>query len=266
MSCTTAPTPRDQEAPANDGFVLGRAGRNAAYVRVSPAPRVGPRVANLVLTFAELLAGAVILDAAVKGDSISNVVKGIATSHPLPGSTPAGAAAGAASATTAAPGTYVNPVPGATLSRTDEGVDYTLGPQGFLAPGNSKVINTNAGFFRGGSIVLQLLDGPNAGSQYFVAEGVKPAAGIRNGAIVAAGTKVADAISSPYNGIVGNIEAGWWKGSAPLAQVTGGYHPDGAVTAAGAHWDSFVQALHGVAHPSNTVQIGDLGSLGPGAL
>jgi hypothetical protein len=50
---------------------------------------------------------------------------------------------------------------------------------------------------------------------------------------------------------VGNIEAGWWKNGQPLAQSTGGYSPDGEVTAAGAAWDAFIRALGGVAHPSN---------------
>lgn len=48
-------------------------------------------MANLVLTFAEVLAGAVVLDAAVKGDSIANVVRGQATQHSLPGAASSGA-------------------------------------------------------------------------------------------------------------------------------------------------------------------------------
>jgi hypothetical protein len=83
-------------------------------------------MANLVLSFAELLAGAVLVDAAVKGDSIANVIKGQATMHPLAGAG-SGSGSGSGSANVA-PGSYTNPVPGATLSRTDEGVDYTLGP------------------------------------------------------------------------------------------------------------------------------------------
>jgi hypothetical protein len=80
--------------------------------------------------------------------------------------------------------------------------------------------------------------------------------------VVQAGQKVADAISSPYNGILGNIEAGWWRNGVPLAQSTGGY-TEGEVTAAGAAWDAFVKALGGVAHPSNTSH-GSLTGLGLG--
>lgn len=42
-------------------------------------------MANLPLAFAELVIGAVVIDAAVKGDSIANVVRGAATSHPVAG-------------------------------------------------------------------------------------------------------------------------------------------------------------------------------------
>jgi len=44
-------------------------------------------VANLVLAFAEICAGAIVLDAGIKGDSITNVIKGQATQHPLAGDT-----------------------------------------------------------------------------------------------------------------------------------------------------------------------------------
>jgi hypothetical protein len=220
-------------------------------------------VANLVLAFGEVLAAAILLDAAIKGDSIPNVVTGKATSHPLPGSDTTGGSSSTAG--TVAAGSYTNPVPGATLSRTDEGVDYTLGSQGFLAPGRSQIVSTSAGWFRGGSITAKFLDGPYAGSEYFVAEGVKPAAGIAAGTIVQAGQKIADAIASPYNGIVGNIESGWWKGSAPLAQQTGGYH-EGDVTAAGAAWDSFVRALGGIAHAADAGALGSVAGIGLGDL
>ena len=226
-------------------------------------------MANLVLAFGEALVGAILLDAAVKGDSIANVVTGKATVHKITGNGSSGAGGDASAPANVPAGTYVNPVPGASLERTDEGVDYQLGSQGFLAPGRSKVINTSAGFFKGGSIVLEFLDGPYKGAQYFVAEGVKPAAGITNGAIVAAGQKVAEADQSLYisgPGGFGNIEAGWWRGSGPLAQTTGGYHPDGAVTAAGASWDSFVRALGGVAHAADSVAIGSLSGVGLGDL
>src|ERR1700746_1016957 len=40
-------------------------------------------MANLPLAFAEVLVGAIVLDAGVKGDSIANVIRGRATQHPL---------------------------------------------------------------------------------------------------------------------------------------------------------------------------------------
>jgi Peptidase M15 len=58
-------------------------------------------MANLVLAFAELLGGAIIADAAIKGDSIANVIRGQATNHAVDftGASPAtAAAAGAAGA------------------------------------------------------------------------------------------------------------------------------------------------------------------------
>jgi len=221
-------------------------------------------MANLPLAFAELLGGAVILTAAIKGDSIANVVKGTATQNPLnptsssssssssSGSGPAGPSVSVAA------GSYTNPVPGASPSRLDEGGDYTLGSKGFLAPGKSKIIATTGSFFRGGTVIAQLLDGPLAGTYYYVAEGIKPAAGITPGAVVAAGTRLTDSIASPYNGIVGNIEAGWADASGiPLAQSTGGYS-EGQTTAAGVAWDHFVKSLGGVADRAETAVRGQL--------
>ena len=51
-------------------------------------------MANLVLAFGEILVGAIILDAGIKGDSIPNVIKGQATQHPLSGATSTAAAGG----------------------------------------------------------------------------------------------------------------------------------------------------------------------------
>jgi hypothetical protein len=221
-------------------------------------------VANLVLAFGEVLVGAILLDAAIKGDTIPNVIKGTATSHGLPGSsstTSAGAAGGSVPT-----GSYTNPVPGATLSRTDQGVDYTLNSSsGFQAPGASKIVST-AGTFGGGPlIVAEFLDGPYKGAQYYVGEGIKPS--VVAGEIVQAGQKIADVAVNPSNGILGNIEAGWWSAThnSTLAQATGGYH-EGAVTSAGAAWDTFVRALGGVAHTADAVQIGDLAGVALGDL
>jgi hypothetical protein len=213
-------------------------------------------VANLVLAFAEIVVGAIVLDAGVKGDSIANVVQGKATQHPL--ATATGATATGGGTTTGgvavAPGTYTNPVPGASTGRIDQGVDYTLSASGFRAPGRSQIIAAdqhNSGWAGGGYIAAKLLDGPLAGSVYYVAEGVAPAAGIAAGKIVDAGTQLVTRATNPYNGSLGNIEAGWAnsQGTAPLAQSFSGYGGDQSTQAltAGYSFSKFVHALGGVA-------------------
>lgn len=208
-------------------------------------------MATLPLAFAELLVGAIILDAGIKGDSIANVVKGQATSHPMPGS--GGSSGGAGSSTGAGTdpnphvttGSYTNPFPGASASRVDQGVDYTI-TQPVLAPGRLviKHIGQIAGF--GTYIAGQLLDGPLAGRGVYFAEGLAPANGVKPGSILNAGDQVAVPAAGPYGH--GVIESGWaditssWY--APLAQGTGGYH-EGASTAAGASFNRFVHALGG---------------------
>jgi hypothetical protein len=210
-------------------------------------------VANLVLSFAELLVGAILMDAAIKGDSIGNVINGTATTHPLTGagstSSTDGTSSGGASTSTIPANSYVNPVPGATTGRIDQGVDYT--GNRFVAPGASKILAANAndpGWKGGGWIAAQLTDGPLAGAVYYIAEGIKPL--VKAGDTVAAGTPLASPIGNPYNGIVGNIEAGWANatGTAPLAQSLSGYSGDQSRQAltAGYSFSSFVHALGGV--------------------
>ena len=208
-------------------------------------------MANLPLAFGELLVGAILIDAGIKGDAIANVVKGVAKQHPLPqdaaaaggpvASDPLNAAAAGAAAGS---GGYVNPVPGASASRVDMGVDYTL-PQGghFLAPGDSiiKAVDNRSGF--GNYIAATLTSGPLAGHSYYVAEGVTPAVSV--GQTVKAGTPIANAYGGPYG--YGVIEAGWADPSIsydPLAKITGGYQ-EGDSTAAGASFNRFVQSLGG---------------------
>jgi len=222
-------------------------------------------MANLTLAFAELLAGAIVLDAGLKGDSIANVVQGKATSHPLAGAGTGTGSPGGASTPTGGlnlpAGTYTNPVPGASASRVDQGTDYTLSPKGFLAPGNSKILiadSSNAGWRGGGYIAGQLLDGPLKGMVWFVAEGVKPI--VHVGQTIAAGAQVVTRSSNPYNGILGNIEAGWANPSSPgspLAKSTGGY-TEGAITAAGVAWNNFVKALGGAVSHSTGSTLGHL--------
>ena len=198
--------------------------------------------------------GAIVLDAGIKGDSIPNVIKGQATAHPLTGAgTTAGAGTTGAGATVAA-GSYVNPVPGASTGRIDQGVDYTLGTGGFVAPGKSQILQadaSNPGWKGGGYIAAKLLDGPMANHVYYIAEGIRPAVGVTVGAIVNAGDQLVSRIANPYNGTVGNIEAGWADPNSPgrpLAQASAGYSGDQSTQAltAGYSFSKFVHALGGV--------------------
>lgn len=205
---------------------------------------------NLVLSFAELLAGAVILDAGIKGDSIQNVIKGQATSHSLAGSSTASGSSSANSASTLPAGTYTNPFPGAQGSRIDQGVDLT-GKQ-FLAPGKSQILvadQANPGWAGGGYIAAKLLDGPLAGTVYYIAEGVAPL--VQVGQTVSAGQPLGRPVSNPYNGIIGNIEAGWaslTNPGQPLAQTLSGYSGDQSTAGltAGYSFSNFWKALGGV--------------------
>jgi hypothetical protein len=204
---------------------------------------------NLVLAFAEVLAGAVLVDAAWKGDSITNVIKGQATMHPLSGggssSSSSTSSSGAASSTSVEG--YVNPVPGASTGRIDQGVDYTLGPQGFLAPGNSKIVYVGSGGGWGKEYVAaQLLDGPLAGAVWYIAEAPAVAAGIIKGATVKAGQQ----ITPPGSSTGGAIEAGWANPANPgqtLAQSMSGYGGDQSTQAltAGYSFSKFIHALNG---------------------
>jgi hypothetical protein len=146
---------------------------------------------------------------------------------------------------------YVNPVPGWSASRVDQGSDGTLTSKGFLAPGRSQILiadSSNAGWGGGGYIAARLLDGPNAGDVYYVAEGVAPSAGLTAGQVVSAGTQIATPAVSPYNGILGNIESGWANPSSPgtpLAQALPGYSGDESTAAvtAGSSWNNFISSL-----------------------
>jgi hypothetical protein len=208
-------------------------------------------MANLVLAFAEILAGAIVLDAGIKGDSIANVIQGKATQHPLAaatggtGSAAATGSGGSAAALTG--GGYVNPVPGASTGRVDQGVDYRLGSQGFVAPGNSQIVYTGAGGGWGNEYVAgKLLDGPLKGMVWYIAEAPGKLAGIAQGVLVKAGQQITPAGSSTG----GAIEAGWANPNNPgqtLAQSMSGYGGDQSTQALTAGWSfsKFVHALGG---------------------
>ena len=214
-------------------------------------------MANLPLSFGTLLVGAILIDAGIKGDSIANVIKGQATGHPLTPSTSTSAGGtsspgGASSSSSLPAGQYTNPLPGAATGRIDQGVDYTMTSKGAVAPGRSKILqadSSNSGWGGGGYIAAQLLDGPLAGTVYYIAEGVKPL--VAAGQTVAAGAPLGAPVRNPFNGVFGNIEGGWADPSAPgrpLAQALSGYTGDQSTQGltAGYSFSQFVHALGGV--------------------
>lgn len=185
---------------------------------------------------------------------------------------------------------YVDPLPGAQLSRIDEGTDYTLGPESFLAPADSRIVYSQVipsgappNFFKGGEISGEILDGPLAGKVWYIAEGIVPAPGIHVGSIVRAGQQITRNAVSEYNGIDGNIEAGWAEPANadpafPLAQITGGYI-ECHVTAAGESWNYFATHLGAVrggedpgacedvmGNPAQLTKMGYPPALGPGGV
>lgn len=209
-------------------------------------------MANLPLAFGEILVGAIVLDAGIKGAGIADVVQGKATQAPLPGSgsTSASGSSGGGGSSKIPAGSYTNPFPGAKTGRIDQGVDYTITQA--LSPGKAKVLvadASNSGWGGGGYLALQLLDGPLAGQVMYIAEGFKPT--VKVGQVVNAGAVLGHAIKNPYNGILGNIEAGWANPSnpgQPLAQTLGGYSGDQSEPGltAGYSFSLFVKALGGI--------------------
>jgi hypothetical protein len=228
-------------------------------------------MANLPLAFAELLVGAIIADAAIKGDTIANVVKGQATTHPLSGSSSSTTGSSSSSTSGGSGGsppkaqitgsTYVNPFPGANASRVDQGVDYTI-TKPVVAPGDFLVkhISNIPGF--GTYIAGVLLDGVLGGRGVYFAEGLTPASGVTVGEVVKQGQPIANPAKGPYG--TGVIESGWaditsnWF--APLAQGTGGY-TEGDSTAAGASFNRFIHALGGPLGTLHTL-IGGVSGMG----
>jgi hypothetical protein len=114
---------------------------------------------------------------------------------------------------------FVNPVPGATGSRLDQGFDLT--GKKFLSPYAGKVVESqvsSAGWAGGGYVAVQSAADPNQ-VEYF-AEGLTPL--VQAGETVKAGQAIGRPSINPYNGIIGNIETGPANPKnplQPLAQV-----------------------------------------------
>lgn len=107
----------------------------------------------------------------------------------------------------------VNPVPGSTGSRLDQGFDLT-GKQ-FLAPYSGTVVASqvsSSGWGGGGYVAVQSSANPSQ-VEYF-AEGLTPL--VQQGEKVTAGQAIGRPSLNPFNGIVGNIETGPANPKNPL--------------------------------------------------
>lgn len=220
-------------------------------------------MANLPLAFAELLAGGILITAGASdpNGSIASVVQGLDSGKGIASFGTGSSSTPTSTTPQATADGYVNPFPGASSSRVDQGVDYTI-TQPVKAPGTLAIkhVGNISGF--GTYIAGQLLDGPLAGRGVYFAEGLAPAAGVTPGAVIPKGADVAVPAQGPYGH--GVIESGWadikssWY--APLAQSTGGFA--NASTAAGASYNRFVQALGGpLGHLEGTIR-GNLAGMG----
>lgn len=167
---------------------------------------------SLPVAFGALVAGGVMVRYGV-----GNAHTALTT--PSSSGAPAGVAAGVTAGATAAAkkvGKYpssVNPVPGASGSRLDAGLDGTV--HRFLSPWAGHVVVAdahNSGWQGGGYIVVRSTENPDFA--YYAAEGLTPT--VKVGDMVTAGQLIGMPVSNPYNGIVGNFEIGLANPSSPL--------------------------------------------------
>lgn len=165
----------------------------------------------MALAFGALVAGAVVIDYGVKAakGGIGNT-----GSTSSPGTTGKGKSTGGFPSA-------VDPLPGAVGSRLDQGLDAT--GHTFLSPWTGTVVysqQVDNGWGGGGYVAIKSAADPS--KVYYVAEGIAPI--VRVGEKVTAGQRIAIPTLSPYNGILGNVEAGLANPASPgqpLAQVVG---------------------------------------------
>lgn len=217
---------------------------------------------NQALSFGLLLAGGVLLEAALTGHGPGDVLQGKAGKIPTQGSqldlgsALSGGVAGiggqignAISGVGNAVG-YVNPLSGAhvTPERIDMGVDYA-GSGNVSAIGDAVVtqaMSSGSGWpGPGGFVEYKLTSGPDAGVFVYVAEGVAPL--VKVGQQIKAGTPVAQIIPGSSTGIETGLGSG--QGSGTYASGHGGYS-EGQLTAAGQWFSDLIQQLGG---PPGTV-------------
>jgi murein DD-endopeptidase MepM/ murein hydrolase activator NlpD len=133
---------------------------------------------------------------------------------------------------------YVNPLPGFTKGRTDQGVDYSAKPgTPIRAIGNAKVLGIEPNWFQGQPYVYyRLTDGPQAGRIVYVAEQITPQ--VKVGQTVRAGQRIG--VYAPSGT---GIETGFGTSSgATQARVTSGY-TEGQETPAGVQARRFLASL-----------------------
>jgi hypothetical protein len=133
---------------------------------------------------------------------------------------------------------YTDPIPGATIGRTDQGVDATLAPgKPIDAPGLSKIIGIIPNWYQGQPFIWgELLNGPDAGHYWYAAEQLTPT--VKPGQIVQGGQPVAIGAKTGTG-----LELGWaTKAGQTLARATTGY-TEGQATTAGTSFRNFLSTL-----------------------
>jgi hypothetical protein len=134
---------------------------------------------------------------------------------------------------------YQNPFPHAVKGRIDQGVDY-VGQGAINAIGNARILRVGApGWPNGGAgpagqgVLYRLLDGPQAGQNVFVYEGLKVT--VKAGEEVVAGQR----IGTFYPG--SSIEIGFADSAGvPLAHA---HYTEGKVTGWGRKMDAFLSSV-----------------------
>ena len=174
--------------------------------------------------------------------------KPVAKPHPVAATPPP--AAKPAPAPAAAPGQYVNPLAGASVTpeRIDQGVDYAgSGPLGAIGDGTITYVGTSGTGWPGAFVEYRLTDGPDAGRYVYYAEGISPAAGLHVGQSVHAGQPIAHIIAGDSNG----IEIGWGAGvgtesyAMQQGQWQGGDDANSVPSAAGKDFSALIAELGG---------------------
>lgn len=190
---------------------------------------------NLPVAFAAIIAGGVLVDAAIKGASIGDVVKGQASSQTSAGTAGGGGAISAGGA--------ANPFARAStvkVGRTDQGVDVNLAPGDPIdAPFAGTVTAINPGWYSGQpQLVLAGAQGtPFAGKFAYIAEQILPS--VKVGQSVNAGDQLGTYADSGTG-----LELGWAANAQgeTQARATTGY-TEGQSTPAGSSFRAFLASV-----------------------